>query len=229
MIRGAAFNSKSLVSLKIGNNIITPDEAMSFLEIFTAKPKGPLQELDMENIYVNKDFVPVRVSAFLIPTAAMEKSNFQIMNRQRKRGKIITIGGVLKNYEIHGPDVRKLLFERGRYLGMKPKKKKKKKDFGLLLKTSVPKREKTVPLQPLRLDPTRPERDETTVPNHLQEKQNEDVGRRLQKRTDGPIPLQEEQDLTLRPKGGLPQEIPRHRLPPEEEEERQKRRQEEGR
>lgn len=52
------------------------------------------------------------------------------MRRLQARGKIIIIGGVLKNYEIHGPDINKLLFERARYLGMKPKKKKKKRDFG---------------------------------------------------------------------------------------------------
>lgn len=52
------------------------------------------------------------------------------MHKLKENGKIITIGGVLKNYEIHGPDINKLLFERARYLGMKPKKKKKKRNFG---------------------------------------------------------------------------------------------------
>lgn len=51
----------------------------------------------------------------------------------RARGKTIIIGGVLNDYEIYGPDVNKLLFERARFLGMKPKKKKKKRDFGLFI------------------------------------------------------------------------------------------------
>lgn len=52
------------------------------------------------------------------------------MKMLQTRGKIITIGGILKNYEIQGPDINKLLFERAKYLGMKPKQKKKKRDFG---------------------------------------------------------------------------------------------------
>lgn len=52
------------------------------------------------------------------------------MRRLKARGKIISIGGVLKNYEIQGPDINRLLFERAKYLGMKPKQKKKKRDFG---------------------------------------------------------------------------------------------------
>lgn len=52
-------NSSSLKSIKLGNNTITPDEAMSFLQVFVAKPKNPLTELDLENVFVNKDFLPV--------------------------------------------------------------------------------------------------------------------------------------------------------------------------
>lgn len=32
---------------------------MLLLEVFNLKPKNPLTIMDLENIYVNKDFVPV--------------------------------------------------------------------------------------------------------------------------------------------------------------------------
>lgn len=59
MIRAGVLNSPSLISIKLGNNIVTPEEAMSFLQVFVAKPKNPLNVLDLENVFVNKDFVPV--------------------------------------------------------------------------------------------------------------------------------------------------------------------------
>lgn len=107
---------------------MTPDEAMFFLEVFIAKPKNPLKIMDLENIYVNKDFVPVKVNKTKFQLC--KQHYFQIMKRQLARGKIIRIGGVLKNYEIQGPDINQLIFERARFLGMKPKQKKKKRDFG---------------------------------------------------------------------------------------------------
>lgn len=38
---------------------MTPDEAMLFLQVFIAKPKNLLTVMDLENVFVNKDFIPV--------------------------------------------------------------------------------------------------------------------------------------------------------------------------
>lgn len=43
---------------------------------------------------------------------------------------MVNIGGILSNYVIRGPDPKKLIYERCRYILMKPKKAKAKKDFG---------------------------------------------------------------------------------------------------
>lgn len=59
MVRAGILNSPSLVSIKLGNNIITPDEAMSLLQVFVAKPKNPLNFMHLQNVFVNKDFIPV--------------------------------------------------------------------------------------------------------------------------------------------------------------------------
>lgn len=43
----------------------------------------------------------------------------------------MTIEGVLSNYVVHEPDVKKLLMKRIKYVTQKPKKKRQKVDFGL--------------------------------------------------------------------------------------------------
>ncbi|KAG5887106.1 hypothetical protein JTB14_000739 [Gonioctena quinquepunctata] len=59
-------------------------------------------------------------------------------------GKTLNIGGVLGNWEIMGPNLNKLVFDRCRYLLMKPKKKKFQKDFGHFI-LSLP--DKPIPRQ----------------------------------------------------------------------------------
>ena len=57
----------------------------------------------------------------------------QNLEKVRRRGVNVTIGGVLQNFVIVGPDVSKLLFERCRFLALRAKKKKARKDFGYTL------------------------------------------------------------------------------------------------
>ncbi|RZC39193.1 uncharacterized protein BDFB_009622 [Asbolus verrucosus] len=101
ILRNALVRNKSLNKIKLGNNIYTPDEAY-FLASLLLKAKNNLTYLDMED-----------------------------MSKISKAHKTVTHGRILSNYEIYGPNVNKLLFQRCRYLAMKPKKKKAKKDFGL--------------------------------------------------------------------------------------------------
>ncbi|XP_063919056.1 uncharacterized protein LOC135134339 isoform X2 [Zophobas morio] len=111
LLRAALIKNKSLNHVKIGNNIYTPDEADFLLAVFAKQTSDNLENLDMENMCVTKDFLKEKI-------------------RHQKRQKTITHGHVLSNYEIHGPDINKLVFARCKYLAMKPKKKKLRKDFG---------------------------------------------------------------------------------------------------
>ncbi|XP_048523137.1 uncharacterized protein LOC109542322 isoform X2 [Dendroctonus ponderosae] len=56
-----------------------------------------------------------------------------ILTKIANIGKKVKIGGILSNYEIHGPNPRKLIYDRCRYILMKPKKAKARKDFGHLI------------------------------------------------------------------------------------------------
>ncbi|XP_044264808.1 uncharacterized protein LOC123011441 isoform X2 [Tribolium madens] len=111
LLRAALIRNKSLNGIKLGHNIYTPDEAYFLASLFSRVKNNNFTFLDMEDMCVNKDFLPLK-RKFL------------------REGRQITHGHVLSNYEIYGPDINKLLFQRCRYLAMKPKKKKKKKDFG---------------------------------------------------------------------------------------------------
>ncbi|KAK9883909.1 hypothetical protein WA026_004852 [Henosepilachna vigintioctopunctata] len=119
IIRGIS-ESKSLLHVKIGNNIFSPQQAFNSAQ-FLARPRTrPLKLLDMENMVVQRRFL-------------------DLLQRIREQGKDVIHGTVLTNYEIYGPYIPKVLFERCRYLGMKPKKKRRRKDFGQFV-LSLPKR-----------------------------------------------------------------------------------------
>ncbi|XP_074035791.1 uncharacterized protein isoform X2 [Leptinotarsa decemlineata] len=116
MVRAGILKNHSLISVRIGSNPYQPDQAHWMASVMIAKAKDPLKYLDMENIYFTKEIVP-------------------LLTRTQRMGKIIKVGGILGNYEIKGPNVNKLLFERCRYLLMKPKSKKAQKDFGHFILT----------------------------------------------------------------------------------------------
>lgn len=54
----------------------------------------------------------------------------QVLTKIDNIHKQVKIGGILSNYEIQGPNPRKLIYDRCRYILMKPKKVKARKDFG---------------------------------------------------------------------------------------------------
>ncbi|XP_050294958.1 leucine-rich repeat-containing protein 74A-like isoform X2 [Anthonomus grandis grandis] len=110
-IRTAVNKNHSLQILHIGNNIYAPEEAHFLLTMLAGKTKDPLYYVNMDNMYVKKE-------------------SKGVLNKINNVGKIVKIGGILSNYEIHGPDTKKLIYERCRYLLMKPKKAKARKDFG---------------------------------------------------------------------------------------------------
>lgn len=69
MIRGGLLGSQSLKSIRLGNNIINPEEALFLIQAFDAKPRGnPFELLDLENVFVNKECVPVSFLHFQNPS-----------------------------------------------------------------------------------------------------------------------------------------------------------------
>ncbi|ENN73089.1 hypothetical protein HUJ04_004307 [Dendroctonus ponderosae] len=112
--RTALNKNHSLRTVRIGSNIYGPEDAHFLLTMLAGKAKDPLEYLDMDNMYVNKQSKP-------------------ILTKIANIGKKVKIGGILSNYEIHGPNPRKLIYDRCRYILMKPKKAKARKDFGHLI------------------------------------------------------------------------------------------------
>ncbi|XP_045483087.1 uncharacterized protein LOC123688554 isoform X2 [Harmonia axyridis] len=110
LVKGVS-QSNSLEHLKIGNNVISPQQAFNCAELLAKPSERPLQLIDMENTVVQKRFL-------------------NLMERIREQGKNVIYGAVLADYEIHGPYLPKVLFGRCKYLSMKPKKKKNRVDFG---------------------------------------------------------------------------------------------------
>ncbi|KAF2884693.1 hypothetical protein ILUMI_21490 [Ignelater luminosus] len=104
LIKNGVAKCSSLISLKIGNNLLTADEAFTVANL--TNTLKDLKYLDLENTFLNKDFVP-------------------FWKRQTKRGISIIIGGIYSNYIIKGPDITKLTFDRANFLA-----KKSKKNFG---------------------------------------------------------------------------------------------------
>ncbi|XP_044744337.1 uncharacterized protein LOC123306418 isoform X1 [Coccinella septempunctata] len=110
LMKGVA-ESNSLEHFKIGNNVFSPPKAYSCAEILSKPRDKPLKLIDMENMVVQKRFL-------------------SLMQNIREQGRNVIYGAVLTDYEIRGPYLPKVLFGRCKFLGMKPKKKKKRIDFG---------------------------------------------------------------------------------------------------
>lgn len=57
MLTNALKDNKSLKSINLGFNLITPTDALKLISIL--HPDHPLEYMDLQNVYVNKNFVPV--------------------------------------------------------------------------------------------------------------------------------------------------------------------------
>ncbi|XP_034238280.1 protein NLRC3-like isoform X3 [Thrips palmi] len=112
-IKVGVAKSKTLQHLKIGFNPMEPHNALNLLH--AAQASSTLQTLDLDGIRVHTDFIKVQ--------KRLEES----------RGMEITIEGTLSDYEIKGPNLKEMMLKRARFEGFKPKRKKRKKDFGHLL------------------------------------------------------------------------------------------------
>lgn len=60
MIKNALKKNKSLRALSLAFNILTPENAHTLAEFMISKHAPPdFELLDMENVFVKKDFIPV--------------------------------------------------------------------------------------------------------------------------------------------------------------------------
>ncbi|KAK4884363.1 hypothetical protein RN001_000634 [Aquatica leii] len=109
-VRSGLSKCINLQCLKIGNNLLKPDEALSIIKSLLNSLKN-ITEIYINNTFVTKDCLPFIAQA-------------------KKRNVKVEIEGVLGNFVIKPPDQISLLFERAKFLGMKAKSKKAQIDFG---------------------------------------------------------------------------------------------------
>lgn len=136
MLMRVVQQNKSLLELNLGQNPVKPEEVPLIIEPFNLGPnqRPKIQVLNLQDVYINKNLLPVNLHIVYILPAFFIKIAYaycpQDLERVKRLGVNITIGGVLQNYVIEGPDIPKLLFERCKFLALKAKKKKARKDFG---------------------------------------------------------------------------------------------------
>lgn len=60
MMRMGILKSTSLQTVKLGGNIFKPEDAQFFLKVFTMNAATPLKEMNLEDVFIAKDAVPVK-------------------------------------------------------------------------------------------------------------------------------------------------------------------------
>ncbi|KYM82782.1 hypothetical protein ALC53_06787, partial [Atta colombica] len=107
--------NNTLQELQLGNNPLGAQGVSALIDAITPNlsPNETLRLLDLENIWANKNIL----------------ENLEIIENI-KPWVTIKLGGILSNYQIVGPNVRRLLLKRAKYEAMLPKKKKQRRDFG---------------------------------------------------------------------------------------------------
>ncbi|KAM0729900.1 Leucine-rich repeat-containing protein 74B [Formica fusca] len=114
-IAAALSKNSTLQKLHLGNNPLGAQGALALVRAITphVSPDSVLHLLDLENVWANKDV--------LQELEEIEK---------HKPWVVIKLGGILSNYKLVGPNVRRILLERANYEAMKPKRKRQRRNFG---------------------------------------------------------------------------------------------------
>ncbi|XP_076637193.1 uncharacterized protein LOC143349670 [Colletes latitarsis] len=104
-----------LEELYLGNNPLKAEGAFVLVRAVTPKrsPESQLRVLDLTNVWANKTILH-ELNAIANDRPWLE----------------VKLGGILSNYEIHGPDVKALLFKRANFEAMRPKRKRQRRNFG---------------------------------------------------------------------------------------------------
>ncbi|XP_074103809.1 uncharacterized protein LOC141530540 [Cotesia typhae] len=112
-IAEALINNTKLEIVELGNNFVQAKEVFTFIQALTGLTStSRLKMIDLENIWADKEVLPF------------------LDDLKTRIGFDVTLGGILSNYEIIGPDSRKIFLKRANFEAMKPKKKKLKRNFG---------------------------------------------------------------------------------------------------
>nr|CAD7398184.1 unnamed protein product [Timema poppensis] len=140
LLRTGVLKSKSLQILKLAFNPIAPSDAIILCKTLL-NPLTTLSELDLDGIWLNKDFLQAKPEVlgsflgtftFLYEALALEQGKLSLLkaNILKLRDVKITVGGIYNNYKISVPDARKIHLARAKFEAQKPKKKKDRRDLG---------------------------------------------------------------------------------------------------
>ncbi|XP_025153883.1 leucine-rich repeat-containing protein 74B [Harpegnathos saltator] len=111
-IATALAKNNTLQELHLGNNPLKAQGALVLVHAITS-PDVALRLLDLENVWANKDIL----------------RELEMIEKLRP-GVVVKLGGILSNYQLAGPNEKKILLERANYEAMMPKRKKQRRDFG---------------------------------------------------------------------------------------------------
>ncbi|XP_076392049.1 uncharacterized protein LOC100877744 isoform X2 [Megachile rotundata] len=104
-----------LEEIYFGDNPFKAEGALALVKALTPDkaPESQLQVLDLTNIWANKDILP--------DLQAIKDSKPWLQ---------IKLGGIFSNYKVEGPDVKAILLKRANFEAMKPKNKRRRRNFG---------------------------------------------------------------------------------------------------
>lgn len=111
-IAKALTKNNTLQELYLGNNPLKAQGALVLVHAITS-PDVALRLLDLENVWANKDILQELETI-----------------KELKPSIVIKLGGILSNYQLIGPNERKILLRRANYEAMAPKRKKQQRNFG---------------------------------------------------------------------------------------------------
>ncbi|KYN01950.1 hypothetical protein ALC62_07253 [Cyphomyrmex costatus] len=106
--------NNTLQELRLGNNPLRAQGVLALVHAITPNlsPNSALRLLDLENIWANKDIL----------------EDLEIIEKFRP-WVAVKLGGILSNYQLIGPNVRKILLKRANYEAMLPKRKRQRRNF----------------------------------------------------------------------------------------------------
>ncbi|KAG5311028.1 LR74B protein, partial [Acromyrmex insinuator] len=107
--------NNTLQELQLGNNPLEAQGVSALIHAITPNisPDSALRLLDLENIWANKNIL----------------EDLETIKNVRP-WVTIKLGGILSNYQLVGPNVRRILLKRAKYEAMLPKQKNRRRNFG---------------------------------------------------------------------------------------------------
>lgn len=115
IIAKALSKNSTLQELCLGNNPLRTQGVSALIHAITPElsPDSALRLLDLENVWANKDIL----------------HDLEIIKKFRP-WLAVKLGGILSNYPLVGPNIRRILLKRANYEAMQPKRKRQRRNFG---------------------------------------------------------------------------------------------------